>query len=189
MRRDASTMERWSVQRSRAHLGVSKQNAGGEASQSKGEDYAERLESLDPCFHPCLLRVHVRTGIESKHLSTDGGFEPRLHSIAVDCGLQRFMARTLQGPRFAIRQRRDGSRTIRQERILNAADRLKPTAGQERPPEPAMKLRQPTCAVNMPHGEPQPTVISNMPAVCRMRCQCHHVLLSSSSGHACLGIT
>lgn len=63
-------------------LGVTKQNLGGEASRSKGEDYAERLESLDPRFHSCLLRVHLRTGIESKHLSQNGGFEPRLHSIA-----------------------------------------------------------------------------------------------------------
>jgi hypothetical protein len=63
-------------------LGVSKQNVGGEAGQSKGEDYAERLESLDPRFHSCLLRVHVRTGIESKHLSQNGGLEPRLPSIA-----------------------------------------------------------------------------------------------------------
>lgn len=64
-------------------FGVSKQKAGGEACRSTGEGYAERLESLDPCFHARLLRVHVRAGAEKKRISQDGGFEPDLHSIAI----------------------------------------------------------------------------------------------------------
>jgi hypothetical protein len=50
-------------------LGIPKQNALDEAGQSTGEDYAEGLESLDPCFHSRLLRVHVRTVVESKRVS------------------------------------------------------------------------------------------------------------------------
>jgi len=70
-------------------LGIPKQNVHDEAGQSTGEDYAERLESLDPCFHARLLRVHVRTVVEPKRVSQNSGSEPHLHSIGADCGLQR----------------------------------------------------------------------------------------------------
>lgn len=72
-------------------LGIPKQNALDEAGQSTGEDYAEGLESLDPCFHSRLLRVHVRTVVESKRVSQNSGPEPHLHSIG---GLrpQRFVS-------------------------------------------------------------------------------------------------